>query len=90
MYVLQVTGQVVIRGGESAECLPSGNKVSAEPESNNLAKQVEPEKKSALKEKKVSYPHPHVKLIDKQEYSRISKHALPIDSHIFLLQCNIM
>ena len=90
MYVLQVTGQVVIRGGESAECLPSGNKVSAEPESNNLAKQVEPEKKSALKEKKVSYPHPHVKLIDKQEYSRISKHALQYPLTHTLFFCNVI
>lgn len=77
----------MIRGDENAECLPSENEVSAEPESNNLTKQVEPEKKSALKEKKVaekvSNPHPHVKLIDKQEYSRISQHALSIDSHIF-------
>ena len=84
MYVLQVRDQVVIRGDENAECLPSGNKVSAEPESNNLAKQVKPEKRSALKEKKVagkvSYPQPHVKFI--------SKHALSIDSHIVILQCN--
>ena len=67
-FVLQVTagqGQVVIGVGEMAERLPSGNKVSAEPESNNLAKQVESEKQRALKEKKiaekVSNPHPHIK-----------------------------
>lgn len=64
---LQVTagqGQLVIGVGEMAECLSSGNKVSAEPESNNLAKQVESEKQRALKEKKaekVSNPHPHIK-----------------------------
>lgn len=79
IYVLQVTGQVVIEGGESTECLSSGKKVSAEPESNNLTKQVELENQRALKEKKiaekVSSPHPHVKLTNN---NRISNHAFSL------------
>lgn len=77
---MQVTGQVMIGGGEMAEFLPSENKVSAEPESNNLAKQVEPEKKSALKEKKVaekvSNPHPHVKLTSNNTVEFLNMHYI--------------